>query len=211
LQPLSARAQSAPRSTRSTAWQARRGLRSSSASEGRPRLRAVSGPAGTACHGDSHQPGHCGRDGDKLRIDTEADRPSESPDWLQSTFAAGPSFGIIPGASPVPQYWSSRRSRFWLRSKTVWPRPLPLMGRSARNDGDLPTEMTCDTFALRHRTTVTHPNQPCGASGGKPSWSSVHPKSHDQHRALKRFTGCAPRRERKPFRAKRRMRAVSGR
>jgi len=79
LQPLSARAQSAPRSTRSTTWQAQRGLRSSSASEGRPRLRAVSGPAGTACHGDSHQPGHCGRDGGKLRIDTEADRPSESP------------------------------------------------------------------------------------------------------------------------------------
>ena len=40
------------------------------------------------------------------------------------------------------------------------------MGRSARNDGDLPTKMTCDTFALRHRTTVTHPNQPCGAAPG---------------------------------------------
>ena len=42
LQPLSARAQSAPRSTRSTAWQAQRGLRSSSASEGRPRAFALS-------------------------------------------------------------------------------------------------------------------------------------------------------------------------
>jgi hypothetical protein len=48
-------------------------------------------------------------------------------------------------------------------------------------------------------------------SWGKPSWSSVHPKSNDRDRALKRFIGCAPRRERKPFRAIRRMRAVSGR
>ena len=33
----------------------------------------------------------------------------------------------------------------------------------------------------------------------------------ERDRALKRFIGCAPRRERKPFRAIRRMRAVSGR
>ena len=69
-----------------------------------------------------------------------------------------------------------------------------------------------DTFALRHmeRQGRTQTNR-AARSWGKPSWSSVHPKSNDRDRALKRFIGCAPRRERKPFRAIRRMRAVSGR
>jgi hypothetical protein len=59
----------------------------------------------------------------------------------------------------------------------------------------------CDTFAPRHieRSDAPKPTVRRG-SWGKPSWSAVHPKSNDWDRALKRFIGCAPRRERKPFR-----------
>jgi hypothetical protein len=59
----------------------------------------------------------------------------------------------------------------------------------------------CDSFALRHieRQGRTQTNR-AARSWGKPSWSSVHPKSNDRDRALKRFIGCAPRRERKPLR-----------
>jgi hypothetical protein len=59
----------------------------------------------------------------------------------------------------------------------------------------------CDTFAPRHieRSDAPKPTVRRG-SWGKPSWSAVHPKSNDWDRALKRFIGCAPRRERKAFR-----------
>jgi hypothetical protein len=70
--------------------------------------------------------------------------------------------------------------------------------------------LECWKTGLRHieRQSCTQTSRPA-APRGKPSWSSVHPKSNDRDSALKRLIGGSPRRDESRSEPPRRIRAVS--